>query len=78
MSKTVRPTKKQYEMLKFIENFIVSYGYSPSYREIAEGMGYASVASVALHIKNLIDRGHLSKRFNSSRSLEVVKKKGAR
>ncbi len=35
--KTVRPTKKQKEMLGFIESFIDEHGYSPSYREIMDG-----------------------------------------
>lgn len=70
---TIRPTKKQHEVLKYIESFTKVNGYSPSYREIADGLHYSSIASVALHVKNLIERGHLTKRFNSSRSLEVVK-----
>ena len=36
------------------------------------GCGYKSVATVALHIDNLIKRGHLRKRDHSARSLEVV------
>ncbi len=70
--KTVRPTKKQQELLSFIESFITEHGYSPSYREIKTGMGYNSIATVSLHIKNLIDRGHLQKRDHAARSLEVV------
>jgi repressor LexA len=70
--KTIRPTKKQRELLKFIENFITEHGYSPSYREIMAGCSYNSVATVALHVNNLIKRGHLNKRDNSARSLEVV------
>lgn len=70
---TVRPTKKQREMLEFIDEFISAHGYSPSYREIAKGLNYTSVATVALHINNLITRGHLAKRGRSARSLEVVK-----
>lgn len=68
----VRPTKKQRELLEFIEVFIIEHGYSPSYREIMNGVGYTSVATVALHVKNLIARGHLVKRDHSARSLEVV------
>jgi repressor LexA len=70
---TVRPTKKQKELLDFIDNFISVHGYSPSYREIMQGLQYNSVATVALHINNLIKRGHLQKRDYSARSLEVVK-----
>lgn len=67
-----RPTKKQYELLSFINEFIAQHGYSPSYREIMNGCNYTSVATVALHVGNLVKRGHLVKRDNSARSLEVV------
>lgn len=70
---TLRPTKKQKELLTFIEEFINARGYSPSYREIMQGLQYNSVATVALHVNNLIRRGHLQKRDRSARSLEVVK-----
>lgn len=71
--KVVRPTKKQKELLTYLETFIAEHGYSPSYREIMNGVGYTSVATVALHINNLIKRGHVKKRDNSARSLEVIK-----
>lgn len=70
--KTIRPTKRQRELLVFISEFIAEYGYSPSYREIMNGLQYTSVATVALHVKSLIARGHLRKRDYSARSLEVV------
>lgn len=69
---STRPTKKQRELLSFIEGFIAGHGYGPSYREIMRGMGYKSVSTVATHVDNLIARGHLRKRNNSARSLEVV------
>lgn len=71
--KTIRPTKKQKELLGFIEAFIAERGYSPSYREIMAGLNYTSVATVSLHVNNLIKRGHLRKRDHSARSLEVAK-----
>ncbi len=70
--KAVRPTKKQKELLSFIQAFITEHGYSPSYREIMHGLHYTSVATVSLHVGNLIKRGHLRKRDRSARSLEVV------
>ncbi len=72
-AEAVRPTKKQKELLTFIEEFIAEHGYSPSYREIMHGTGHTSVATVSLHVNNLIKRGHLVKRDRSARSLEVVK-----
>lgn len=74
MGEKIRPTKKQYELLKFVETFVAQNGYGPSYREIMAGCNYSSVATVALHVNNLISRGHLRKKDNSARSLEVVGK----
>ena len=71
-TQTTRPTKKQKELLDFISSFIAEHGYSPSYREIMTGLNYTSVATVSLHVNNLIKRGHLRKRDRSARSLEVV------
>lgn len=76
MTNTVRPTKKQRELLSFIENFINEHGYSPSYREVMVGLNYTSVATVALHINSLIKRGHLIKRDGKARSLEVANPTG--
>lgn len=71
-SNIIRPTKKQKELLDYISAFIAEHGYSPSYREIMNALNYNSVATVALHVGNLIKRGHLVKRDRSARSLEVV------
>lgn len=72
MSGAKRPTKKQYELLKFVETFVAEKGYGPSYREIMAGCNYTSVATVALHVNNLIQKGQLRKKDRSARSLEVV------
>lgn len=72
MSATILPTKKQKELLSFIEQFIGAHGYSPSYREIMRGLGYTSIATVSLHVNNLIKRGYLKKKDYSARSIELV------
>jgi len=43
---SLRPTKKQRELLTFIEAFIAEHGYSPSYREIMTGLNYHSARSL--------------------------------
>lgn len=75
MSESVqnRPSKKQRELLTFIEGFIAMHGYGPSYREIMRALNYKSVSTVAVHVDNLIKKGHLLKRDKSARSLEVCK-----
>src|SRR5581483_7222640 len=69
----IRPTRKQKAILDYIESYINEHGYSPSYREIKDALGYKSVASVAIHIDNLIKRGHLVKRDYSARSVDLAR-----
>lgn len=65
-------TKKQRKTLDFITTFIEQKGYSPSYREIANGLKLNSVATVAQHIDTLVEKGFLEKGSNSARSLIPV------
>lgn len=67
-----RSTKRQRELLNWVDAFVKEHGYGPSYREIMNGLGYKSVSTVAIHINGLIAGGYLRKRDNSARSLEVV------
>ena len=73
MQSEQRPSKKQRELLTFIDGFIAGHGYGPSYREIMRALNYKSVSTVAVHVNGLIAKGHLVKRDRSARSLEVVK-----
>lgn len=70
--KSIRPTRKQKQLLDYVANFIAENGYSPSYREIQEGLGYKSLATVAIHVKNLISGGHLTRTGHYARSLDLV------
>ena len=67
-----RASKKQQELLSFVDGFIKGNGYGPSYREIMRALGYKSVSTVAIHIEGLIAKGYLARRDKSARSLEVV------
>jgi len=69
-----RSTKRQKELLEYVDGFIQEHGYGPSYREIMNAIGYKSVSTVAIHIDGLITKGFLRKTDNSARSLEVVTK----
>lgn len=67
-----RASKRQQELLSFVDGFIKGNGYGPSYREIMRALGYKSVSTVAIHIDALITKGYLARRDKSARSLEVV------
>ena len=72
MNANDRATKRQQELLQFIDDFIREHGYGPSYREIMRGIGYKSVSTVAVHVEGLITKGYLARKDNSARSLEVI------
>lgn len=67
-----RSTKRQKELLEYVDTFIQQHGYGPSYREIMNAIGYKSVSTVAIHIEGLVTKGFLRKTDNSARSLEVI------
>jgi repressor LexA len=65
-------TKRQKEILDYIESFIGDRGYAPSFEEIAEAFGYSSLATVHEHLSNLERKGYIRKSYNESRSIELV------
>ena len=67
------PSKKQQELLRFVDGFIKGNGYGPSYREIQKALGYKSVSTVAVHIDGLVTKGLLAKTGEyRARSVELV------
>ena len=65
-------TRMQKEVLDFLESFVTRNGYSPSFEEIARGMGLKSLATVHKHITNLEKKGMLDRVHNRSRSIDVL------
>jgi len=57
--------------MDFLSQFIADHGYSPSYEEIASGLGLASLATVHKHIQALESKQYLRRSYNHSRSLEI-------
>ena len=66
-------TKRQREILDFINDFLKDNGYTPSYREIGEHFNLSSPATIHAHIKSLQDKGFVTKGFNEARSIELTK-----
>jgi repressor LexA len=64
-------TRRQKEVMDFLSDFIGRHGYSPSYEEIAGGLGLASLATVHKHVQALEAKQYLRRSYNHSRSLEV-------
>jgi repressor LexA len=64
-------TRRQKEVLDFIVGFLKENEFSPSFEEIADGMGLASIATVHKHLTALETKGYLKRSFNQSRALEL-------
>jgi repressor LexA len=64
-------TRRQKEVMDYLSVFIEKHGYSPSYEEIARGVGLASLATVHKHIQALEAKQYLRRSYNRSRSLEI-------
>lgn len=67
-------TRRQRQVIDFIASFLQEQGYSPSFQEIAQGLGLNSLATVHKHVLTLERKGFLRRRFNQSRSIEPSQK----
>ena len=65
-------TKRQREILDYLNEFIEQHGYAPSLEEIGRRFGLSSLATVHKHLTNLQDKGFIRRAWNRSRSVEVV------
>lgn len=70
-------TRRQKQILDYIQEFIESKGYSPSLEEIGRHFDLSSVATVHKHVTNLVRKGLLRRSWNQNRSIEVVKENEA-
>ena len=65
-------TKRQREILDYLNEFIEQRGYAPSLEEIGRRFGLSSLATVHKHLTNLQDKGFIRRAWNRSRSVELV------
>lgn len=66
-------TAQQHKLLTFINGYTTANGYSPSFAEMADGIGQKSKSSIDRLVRGLEERGLLRRRANRARLLEVVK-----
>jgi len=65
-------TKRQREILDFLNEFIEQNGYAPSLEEVGRRFGLSSLATVHKHLTNLQEKGFIKRAWNRSRSVELV------
>jgi repressor LexA len=65
-------TKRQREILDYLNDFIERHGYAPSLEEIGRQFGLSSLATVHKHLTNLQEKGFIRRAWNRSRSVELI------
>jgi len=65
-------TKRQREILDYLNDFIQQHGYAPSLEEIGRRFGLSSLATVHKHLTNLQEKGFIKRSWNRSRSVELI------
>jgi len=66
-------TRKQHELLTFIDGHLKSTGFSPSFEEMKEALQLRSKSGIHRLISALEERGFLRRRHHRARALEVVR-----
>lgn len=65
-------TKRQKEILDFLESYIADNGYAPTLDEIGAHFSLTSLATVHKHLSNLEMKGLIRRRWNYSRAIELA------
>src|SRR3990167_1906808 len=65
-------TKRQKEILDYIQEYITQHDYAPSYREIGSHFSLSSTATIAEHIESLKNKGYLENSENLARSIQLT------
>ena len=66
-----RTTDKRERILEYITQFTRENGYSPSVREICEGVGLASTATVHYHLNALRQEGSINMDGKKNRTISL-------
>jgi repressor LexA len=65
-------TKRQKELVDYLDAYIVRAGYAPTLEEIGQHFGLSSLATIHKHLTNLERKGMIRRKWNRSRALEVL------
>lgn len=65
-------TKRQKELVDYLDGYISKQGYAPTLEEIGRHFGLSSLATIHKHLTNLEKKGLIRRKWNRSRALEVI------
>lgn len=67
-------SRRQKDVYDYVRMFIEDNGYSPTIREIADGIMLSSASTVHSHVNSLIRKGFLTQSSGGVRTLALTKK----
>jgi repressor LexA len=65
-------TKRQKELYDYLESYIRTNGYAPTFQEIGAHFRLSSLATVHKHLSNLESKGLIKRHWNYSRAIELL------
>jgi repressor LexA len=66
-------TRKQYELLVYIDSHLKQTGFSPSFEEMKDALNLKSKSGIHRLISALEERGYLARRHHRARALDVLR-----
>lgn len=66
-------TRKQYELLVYIDRHLKQTGFSPSFEEMKDALNLRSKSGIHRLISALEERGYLARRHHRARALDVLR-----
>lgn len=70
-------SEKEQAVFKFIKKHIDKNGYSPTYRQIQEGLGYQSIGAVQRFLKQLSTKGYIQVGEGQRRGISLLEEENA-
>nr|WP_294510038.1 transcriptional repressor LexA [uncultured Rhodopila sp.] len=66
-------TRKQYELLVYIDSHLKQTGFSPSFEEMKDALNLRSKSGIHRLISALEERGYIARRHHRARALDVLR-----
>src|ERR1700710_311192 len=66
-------TRKQYELLVYIDKHLKQTGFSPSFEEMKDALNLKSKSGIHRLISALAERGYIARRHHRARALDVLR-----
>jgi repressor LexA len=78
MSRSKELTARQRQIYEFLVSYLDEHGFPPTVREICQEFGIRSTKGVTDHLSALEKKGHIRKRREASRGIDIINRRPKR